>query len=146
MLLLIQRFKLTQCVFILFILIITKATFTSKPLTLQYGRYSISSNRFINRIHFNPFFDLYKSYKEKLELSNFDKLSFLKKFDADNFSKSTPHSILKYNKERGLYSIEQKVSPTLGKILKKKPKHIVLVFMESYSLWPIEYPNIKIRQ
>ncbi len=117
-----------------------RSTF-GKPLTIQDRRVDITAHTFLNIAHRNPIFPLYNSYMEKESLMNLETLLAKKPSEIDSIyselKKNQVGSSLQYDEKKQLHKIQYDVKGRLGQILTKKPKHIVILFLESYSSWPL---------
>lgn len=118
-----------------------RSTLMGTTLPIQDGRVDISSNAFINQVHRNPTFRLYNSYKEKLALSDINALLETKHVDQVTLKNELPSvlpgSKVLFEENKQYYKVEHLVNSSLGTVLKRKPKHIVILFLESYSSWPL---------
>lgn len=119
-----------------------RATLSPLPLTLQDRRIMLSVNPLINLLHTNPFIPLYRSYADFNDLNgsriseNLSTDQMLPAFQL--LSTQIPGAKVAGSPDT-YYRLEQEILPGWSKILDRKPKHIVLIFMESYSKWPSKF-------
>lgn len=129
--------------FCLFFFFLLRSTFDTRPLMIQDRRLSISSNKFINLLHTNPFFPLIRGYKEWKEAGNSLTLDFNEEAALNYFQKVADlNKSGRIQQERDKITLVQEIAPLSQNILTKKPKHIVLFFMESLSSWVLDYPDL----
>jgi len=119
-----------------------RATFEHRPLTLQNFHEVYSQNDLINLLHTNPLFPLIRAHSEYREVQKFadsrrvdeESLSQDLRFASTMIANSTV-----VTDPKGFSYLNQNVHPTWQKYLLKRPKHVVLIVMESYSAWPMKY-------
>jgi phosphoglycerol transferase MdoB-like AlkP superfamily enzyme len=121
-----------------------RATFDPRPLTLQDRRIVISRNAMVNLLHTNVFFPLYRSYQDRQELAKFaaTRSESPAKIAAD-FSAAAamiPGSEAVTSPEGYTY-MAQTLMPDGTTYLRRRPKHVVLIFMESYARWVLDYED-----
>ena len=132
----------TRFVLISFLLLFgIRGTLDPLPLTMQRYRGQISSERHLNLIHGNPYYELYASWENHINYSDTSNIKlFLKesKKEIPNWlnkvAETDNRRMIKGSKSLS-FNIEYSVSALRDRYLKKKPKHIVLIFMESHSSW-----------
>jgi phosphoglycerol transferase MdoB-like AlkP superfamily enzyme len=137
----------TSSLFLLALL--QRSTFDPRPLTLQDRRIVLSRNTIINLLHTNVFFPLFRGYQDKQELAKFsakDEASEEQvKADFESAKSIVPHSSVKKvtlgSKNDSYYYLSQTLTPVWPKYLVRRPKHIVLIFMESYGRWLLDYKD-----
>lgn len=127
---------------ILFFVLAFRATFSPLPLTLQDRRIMLTTNPLINLLHTNPFIPLYRSYADFSDLAGSrisEDLSPEKVLPAFQLLTSYIPGSRVAGTPGTHYWLEQQIQPGWSKIFTRKPKHIVLIFMESYSKWPSKF-------
>ena len=134
------------------ILVGVRGTFDPLPLSMQRYRGQISSNNHLNMIHGNCFYELYASWENKKKSSDTSRIKlFLKQSKKDipqwfkTVSESDDRRYFEGN-DVNSYRVEYRVPALRKKILKKKPKHIVLIFMESQSSWLFSFKEENYQQ
>ena len=127
-------------IWIIFLVIAGRATFDRLPLLLQFNRGLISTNMFLNKAHANPIYTLYFSWRQnddtaliKAIVKEAKSLDNVKQY-YDTYASSNKYRSVK--QQDSSYSIQYKVMPLQQLYLHKKPKHIVVIFMESFFSWP----------
>lgn len=114
-----------------------RGTIDHRPLTIQDRRVSISSHPLLNMIHSNPFFPLHRSYQEIQESYNRDAFKSISVPDQ-SYELVADFLGAKVGRNDKARWIEKKIAPNWAPYLKRRPKHVVLIVMESYSYWPSE--------
>jgi len=129
-------------IWIIFISISARATFDVLPLSLQFNRGLISTNMFLNKAHSNPVYTLYLSWQEnndteqiKSIVNQTASLNNAKQY-FDQYSLTNENRFVMHR--NNTLSMNFKVPVFQSKYLLKKPKHIVLIFMESFFAWPLD--------
>jgi phosphoglycerol transferase MdoB-like AlkP superfamily enzyme len=125
-----------------FVLVGARGTLEARPLSLQDKHVAFSSSAFINLLHTNPIFPWLRSYESYASISSDRstvKVDHLRlKDDVQNIVAWLPNATPKQGKS-GFWYLEQNVAPRGAEFFKKQPKHVVLIFMESYSSWVMDY-------
>ena len=127
-----------------------RSTFDRRPLSIQDRRLAISDHAFLNLLHTNPYYPIFRGYQDWREARylgtpkiNYESLDA--DFDMVALANGSEH-IRKTSVDGGLkHSVVHSVAPD-RLILKKKPRHVVLFFMESYSGWVQNFHDKEFRQ
>lgn len=122
-----------------------RGTFEILPLTKQHLRGQVAVEHHLNMLHGNPFFDLYLSHEEvpnfagvgRSELANY-RVSVESAQAAFNELAPSWHRHSAYVSDKGYIEPRYLAPGLLGKVLKAKPKHIVLIVMESFTEWVLD--------
>ncbi len=120
-----------------------RATFERAPLLHKMHRLQYWSHPFLNTLHANPVTEMYLSYvemsgykedyqHEKPNITFEEILPAFKKVESLD-----ERRVLGGNKASNL-AITYRVPLTGSKVLNRKPKHIILIFMESYAKWVLD--------
>jgi len=133
--------KSSGLIWLILIFLFARSTFDPRPLPLQDRRLSISANSFINLLHTNPLLPLFRGYKDWQEFSS------SKKFNVNTKNLNNDFAIAKTwipnanhkNASQGYHYFSQDLKPSLHHLLIKRPKHVILLFLESFSTWVTEY-------
>ena len=133
--------KISLAIVPILLLVGMRGTFDPLPLTMQRYRSQISSVSHLNLIHGNPYYELYSSWEDNIFASDSsNKIFFLKQSTPEipNWFKKISEldnrrKFIGKNKET--YHLEYKVPALREKYLRQKPKHIVIIFMESQVGW-----------
>ena len=111
----------------------SRGTFDSLPLHLQHYRARVSSNQHEHFTHSNGFYNLYTSWDSSLH-------------QAQEIKAQVGNPAMAAKVQGWLAELAQenpRTRPVLdqGKwaLEYRKPKHVVVLMMESYNLWPSEY-------
>lgn len=117
-------------------LVLFRATFDHRPLTLQDRRVTISKNTLLNLLHTNPLIPLYRSYIDQgryrgEKFANLDRPKLRKIFENASYFQTGSQIV----EQDGNFFFQQKILPSWSKFLKRQPRHVVVIFMESYAGW-----------
>ncbi len=138
------RLKIPAWVFLIFFVLAARGTLDGRPLSLQDRRVVISPNGLVNLLHTNPFLPLYRGYKERKEVDDLAKNFELTDERVDAAFRRVTAFVPGARVEvspRGYRYLSQRVSPLGTTYLQRKPKHVVVVFMESYASWILKYDD-----
>jgi phosphoglycerol transferase MdoB-like AlkP superfamily enzyme len=119
-----------------------RGTFQHRPLTLQNFHEVYSQNDLINLLHTNPLFPLIRALSEYREVREYaysrevDQSTLVN--DLRDTASAIPGAEVK-SSPSGFSYLNQRVEPVWPKYLVRRPKHVVLIVMESYSSWPMNY-------
>jgi phosphoglycerol transferase MdoB-like AlkP superfamily enzyme len=137
--------KVSMILIPLALLIGVRGTLDMLPLSKQRYREQVSAITHLNLIHGNPYYELYTSWGEAIDASDFSKV---KKFLKRSTNKipgwfATIAELDDGRKFRGVdestFFLEYEIPALRKKYLKQKPKHIVFIFMESQADWLSNY-------
>lgn len=130
--------------------LLARSTTERRPLSIQDKRRSISTHSFINLAHRSPFFSLLNSYYDLIETKVHTKFTNANLEEAEEHLKQlkdvVPDATIVLDPKAQVKVLQQEIAPTGLKILKRKPKHIVLLFLESYSYWVLHHPDQRFRE
>lgn len=125
-------------------LLAARGTLLGPPLALQERRLLIARNTVINLLNTNPLLPLYRSW-----LDNQDVQTLAADYQESAAAVSThfkhaaafvPGAIAKVG-PGGYHYLSQHIEPLGGEILRRKPRHVVILFMESYARWLIDFDD-----
>ena len=140
--------KISLILIPILLLLGVRGTFDRLPLSMQRYRGQISSVNHLNLIHGNPFYELYASWENQANSSDTSKIKFFleqSKIEIPKwFERVSESDDARYFKggDETSYHIEYKIPALREKYLKKKPRHIVLIFMESHSSWLFSFKGV----
>lgn len=122
-----------------------RGTLQQQPLLIQDRRTTISANRMLALLHTNPFFPLVRSWRDHAELrAGRGRAAMLDpRVLPTVFARAAalvPGTTPK-RADAGYWYLASEIEPVGDKILKRKPRHVVLIFMESYSSWVMDHPD-----
>lgn len=136
--------KAHAALFVPLYVLAARGTFDARPLPLQDRRITVSRNSLINLLHTNPFIPLYRSWQENRELA----ASAVTYVDdpsqsAANFTATAAKITGAEVKESpdGYRYLSQTILPAGAGFLQRRPKHVVLLFMESYARWLLDHED-----
>lgn len=136
------RARIPALAFLLFFLAAARGTLDGRPLSLQDRRVVISPNGLVNLLHTNPFLPLYRGYKERMEVDALAKSFELSAERVEAAFRRVTAFVPGARAEvspQGYHYLTQHVTPLGAQYLQRQPKHVVVIFMESYASWILKY-------
>lgn len=132
--------KVSKFVLFIGLLICTRGTFDPRPLAKQTYRINISSNAVINAAHNNALYPLILSIGEYKEYSSQHTVKMTTEEIQTHIQRVQQllpdHQPVEIRKDVPAFSLSVRPEESSGFFL-KKPKHIILMYMESNSFWPL---------
>lgn len=111
------------------------------PLTIQRETQMVSENIFLNRLNSNAFYDLHSSWRLIIYGSSRKRDALIAKATSEDvqqafedYASLAPGRSVTKN-PKGISEIRYQVQSIQSQFLKRKPKHIVILFMESQNGW-----------
>ncbi len=134
---------LTLPLWLALVFIGSRGTFDGRPLLIQDRRIAFSSSTFINLLHTNPIFPMLRSLEDRREarLAR-QRMQVNDTSIQDDLQKSllfVPGAQPRAAANGKYWYMAQDLDPVMSRYLKKRPKHVVLFLMESYSSWVMDY-------
>jgi|GEM_PF-1537520 len=140
-------------VWVLAMMVSGRATFEARPLVLQAKHKALSSSNFINLLHGNFFISMYLGYADRVDvIAGQGQVGLIESTLAADFAAleqfipgakarevAASSSSSSDRAPPGYRYLEQALDPIGFKYLKKRPRHVVVFFMESYSAWVMEH-------
>ena len=132
------------------VLVVALAPFSARPLTVQHRHDAVSTHSFINLLSRNAILALNDSIDKKRESRDFRVLlpatPAARQALAAHVARDHHALPLPVEPPARGHPVRRTVAPHVGDVLGRKPRHVVVLFLESYSNWVLDHPDGAFRQ